>query len=66
MKKLYEETDVQAIANAIRAKNGTTTTYKIGEMEPRYQKALLNMNCATIIYILQEKATVMAMLILNN
>lgn len=31
-KKLYEETSVQAIANAIRAKNGETTTYKIGEM----------------------------------
>lgn len=31
-KKLYEETSVQAIANAIRAKNGKTTTYKIGEM----------------------------------
>lgn len=31
-KKLYEETSVQAIANAIRAKNGETATYKIGEM----------------------------------
>lgn len=31
--KLYEESSVQAIANAIRAKNGTTTKYKIGEME---------------------------------
>lgn len=31
-KKLYEETSVQAIANAIRAKNGEATTYKIGEM----------------------------------
>lgn len=30
--KLYEESSVQAIADAIRAKNGTTTTYKIGEM----------------------------------
>ena len=30
--KLYEEASVQAIANAIRSKNGTTTTYKIGEM----------------------------------
>lgn len=30
--KLYEESSVQAIANAIRAKNGTTTKYKIGEM----------------------------------
>ena len=31
-KKLYEETDVQAIAAAIREKNGEATTYKIGEM----------------------------------
>lgn len=30
--KLYEESSVQAIADAIRAKNGTTTKYKIGEM----------------------------------
>ena len=30
--KLYEETDVQAIATAIRNKNGKTTTYKINEM----------------------------------
>ena len=31
-KKLYEEASVQAIANAIRAKNGEVTAYKIGEM----------------------------------
>lgn len=31
-KKLYDEASVQAIADAIRAKNGTTTKYKIGEM----------------------------------
>lgn len=31
-KKLYEEASVQAIANAIRAKNGEATAYKIGEM----------------------------------
>ena len=31
-KKLYEEASVQAIANAIRAKNGEKTTYKIGYM----------------------------------
>ena len=31
-KKLYEEASVQNIANAIRAKNGEATTYKIGEM----------------------------------
>lgn len=33
-KKLYEEASVQDIANAIREKNGETTTYKIGEMGP--------------------------------
>ena len=31
-KKLYEESSVQAIADAIRAKNGLTNTYKIGDM----------------------------------
>lgn len=31
-KKLYEEASVQAIANAIRTKNGSTATYKIAEM----------------------------------
>ena len=31
-KKLYEETAVANIANAIRNKNGQTTTYKIAEM----------------------------------
>lgn len=31
-KKLYEETDIQAIASAIRGKNGTTETYKTSEM----------------------------------
>ena len=30
--KLYEENDIQSIANAIRTKNGKTTTYKISEM----------------------------------
>lgn len=31
-KKLYEEASIQAIAAAIREKNGTTTKYKIAEM----------------------------------
>ena len=31
-KKLYEESSVQAIANAIRGKNGQSTTYKIADM----------------------------------
>lgn len=30
--KLYSDTDVQAIANAIRTQNGETTQYKISEM----------------------------------
>ena len=32
MQKLYEESNIQAIANAIRAKNGTEETYKPSEM----------------------------------
>lgn len=31
-KKLYEESSIQDIANAIRVKNGTTTKYKVAEM----------------------------------
>ena len=31
-KKLYEESSVQAIANAIREKNGTTATYTVSQM----------------------------------
>ena len=31
-KKLYEETDIQNIANAIRSKNGSTDTYKVADM----------------------------------
>ena len=31
-KKLYEESDIQAIADAIREKNGTTDTYTVAEM----------------------------------
>lgn len=31
-KKLYEETDVQDIATAIRSKNGASTKYKVSEM----------------------------------
>ena len=31
-KKLYEETNIQAIADAIRAKNGSTDTYKTSDM----------------------------------
>ena len=31
-KKLYEESDVQAVAAAIRLKNGGSTSYKLSEM----------------------------------
>lgn len=31
-KKLYEESSIQDIANAIRSKNGSTSTYKVSEM----------------------------------
>lgn len=31
-KKLYEESSIQDIANAIRSKNGSTNTYKVSEM----------------------------------
>lgn len=30
--KLYNETDIEAIADAIRAKNGSSDTYKVSEM----------------------------------
>lgn len=33
MKKLYEEADIQGIADAIRSKNGTTNTYKTSQMK---------------------------------
>lgn len=32
MNKLYEETDIQNIANAIRKKAGTADTFKVSEM----------------------------------
>lgn len=38
--KLYDETSVQNIANAIREKNGSTSTYTIGEMS----QAINNLN----------------------
>jgi hypothetical protein len=31
--KLYDEADIQAIADAIRVKNGLSTTYKVSEMD---------------------------------
>lgn len=35
--KLYEETSIQAIANAIRTKNGSTDTYNVSEMAAAIQ-----------------------------
>lgn len=34
--KLYEETDIQAIADATRAKTGTTDKYKVSQMPQAY------------------------------
>lgn len=54
-KKLYEESSVQAIADAIRAKNGEVTTYKIGEMGA----AITALSGETEIYTFnQERAEV--------
>ena len=37
-KRLYEESDVKAVADAIRAKNGSTDTYKLSEMAAAISK----------------------------
>jgi hypothetical protein len=37
-KKLYEESDIQAIADAIREKTGDTTTYTVAEMDEGIKK----------------------------
>lgn len=53
-KKLYEETDVQALADAIRAKNGSTDKYKLSDMAgaienvPTWGKVLGNAEIATV------------------
>lgn len=39
-KKLYDETDVKAIADAIRKKNGLTTTYKLSEMSAAIEQII--------------------------
>ena len=41
--KLYEETDIQAIANAIRTKNGSSDTYTLSQMSTAVN-ALPNMS----------------------
>lgn len=53
-KKLYEESSVQNIANAIRKKNGSTSTYTIGEMS----EAIFNLNENTDISLNVSGATV--------
>ena len=37
-KRLYEESDVKAVADAIRAKNGSTDTYKLSEIAAAISK----------------------------
>lgn len=47
-KKLYEETSVQAIADAIREKTGGTETYKIAQMGDAVRR--LNIGVKTEMY----------------
>ena len=49
--KLYEETDIQNIANAIRVKNGLTDTYKVSEMA----SAIENLEDKSIVEISTEE-----------
>lgn len=49
MKKLYEETDVQAIADAIREKTGKTDKMKIAEMSGEIEGVDLNKNLSDFI-----------------
>lgn len=53
--KLYEETNIQAIANAIRAKNGLTTTYKPSEMAGAIEA--IQTGCAPIEPVLGNAIT---------
>lgn len=43
-KKLYEESSVQAIAAAIREKNGAVTKYKVAEMTDAVRAPSGNLN----------------------
>lgn len=52
MKKLYEETAVQDIAAAIRAKNGTATKYKVAEMGDAVRR--LNTGVETEVYTFDQ------------
>ncbi len=53
MKKLYEETAVQDIAAAIRAKNGTATKYKVAEMGDAVRRCL-NTGVETEVYTFDQ------------
>ena len=46
--KLYNDTSVKAIADAIRAKNGTTNTYNIGEMATAITNIPTGGNCYSV------------------
>lgn len=46
MNKLYEETDIQNIANAIREKAGTADTFKVSEMA----NAISNIKSGTDVF----------------
>lgn len=49
-KKLYEENSIQNIANAIRSKNGSTNTYKVGEMAA----AITNLNSSSDLVTFEQ------------
>ena len=53
-KKLYEESDIQAIADAIREKNGTTDTYTVAEMEEGIKKIVPTSNTVILGYYLND------------
>ena len=53
-KKLYEESDIQAIADAIREKTGDTTTYTVAEMEEGIKKIIPTSNTVILGYYLND------------
>lgn len=48
-KKLYTESYIQAIANAIRSKNGLTDTYKVSEMAAAIENIAVGISLETFI-----------------
>ena len=50
--KLYNDTDIQAIADAIRSKNGSSDTYTVAEMAAAIEA--LNVNTDPIEYIVTD------------